>query len=71
MPDLVFDSFFDFFAVFLDRTIYIYLQHAVEPCGRTAGKRSVGPKMAVFRPFPRGKNVLEKKSQKWPKWGIF
>ena len=38
-------------------------------------KNSVGPKMAVFRSFPRGKKVLGNKlskiSQKWPKWDIY
>ena len=45
------------------------LQHAVEPCGRTAGKKTVGPKTAVFRLFPRGKNVLGKTYQKYLKNG--
>ena len=40
------------------------MPHAVQPCGRTAGKKSVGPEMAVFRPFPRGKKVLETNPQK-------
>ena len=62
MSDLVFDVFFDFFAVFSSRTMYIYcstlLNHAAE-----RPEKTVGTKMAVFRPFPRGKKVFGKKSQ--------
>ena len=35
----------------------------IEQCGRTAENNSVGPKLAVFRPFPRRKKVSPKK--KW------
>ena len=45
------------------RCLSYILQHGVEPCGRTDAKKSVGPKMAVFRPFPRGKKVSEKKNK--------
>ena len=55
--DPFFAFFVDFFGVFLVKTIYI-LQLVLEPCGRTAAKKSGGPKMVVFRPFPRGKKSV-------------
>ena len=65
VSDLIFDVFSISSPFFeLETYMYIFLQHGVEPCGRTAAKKSVGPKMAVFRPFPRGKKVSAKKKKK-------
>ena len=58
MSDLIFDVFFDFFAVFeLESFVYFFCSTVLNH----AAKKSVGPKMAVFRPFPSGKKVKEKK----------
>ena len=46
--------------VFFKQKPLFFFQLVLEPCGRMAEKKSVGPKLAVFRPFPRGKKVSEK-----------
>ena len=59
----VFRFFFvDFSGVFWAKTT-LFFQLVLEPCGRTAEKNWVSPKTAVFRPFPRGKKVSEKKKK--------
>ena len=65
--DLIFDVLFSISSPFFELLVetytstYIFFTFHVETCGRTAAKKSVGPKMALFRRFPRGKNVSEKK----------
>ena len=78
VPDLVFDVFFDFFAVCLARTTKKKLQHAVEPCGRTAAKKNSWPKNSRIPPLSQGggKKCWGKSYQKylkneWTKWGTF
>ena len=48
---------------FEQKTKLFFFQLVLEPCGRMAEKNWVGPKTAVFRPFPRGKKVSEKKKK--------
>ena len=67
VSDLVFNVFFDFFTVFLARTIILFFQHAVEPCGRPAVKKNT-KKQPYFAPFP-GAKKCRKKSSKMAKMG--
>ena len=69
VSDLVFNVFFDFFTVFLARTIILFFQHAVEPCGRPAGKKT--QKNSRISPLFQGQKSVGKKARKWPKWGIY
>ena len=46
-----------FLRCFLSKNNAFLFQLVLEPCGRMAEKNWVGPKTAVFRPFPRGKKV--------------
>ena len=60
----VFRFFCYFSGVFFSKNNALFCQLVLEPCGRMAEKNWVGPKTAVFRPFPRGKKVSEKKRKK-------
>ena len=53
--------------VFFKQKPLFFFQLVLEPCGRMAEKKSVGPKLAVFRPFPRGKCRGKKKSISRPR----
>ena len=64
VSDLIFDVFSISSPFFeLETYMYIFLQHGVEPCGRTAAKKSVGPKMAVFSPLSQGQKSVGKKEK--------
>ena len=61
VSDLIFVFLLNSWVFFEQKTLRFFFQLVLEPCGRPAEKNSVGPKLAVFRPFPRGKKVSEKK----------
>ena len=56
--------FFDFFGVFLVGFRWGGVSSRTSQHVRASEKKSVGPQMAVFRPFSRGKKVPENKTQK-------
>lgn len=65
MSDLFFDVFFLILDCFFGYSRpFIYLQLVLKPRGRTGAIKSIGPKMAVLRPFPRGKESVGEKKQK-------
>ena len=60
MSDLISVFFLMHAWVFAFVFIFVSQSLVLEPCDRKVAKQSVGPKMAVYLPFSRKKNMLKK-----------